>query len=155
MISTEKKDGVFKFYAEDMEWILESGVKEFGLKFIPNEQLKELARTREENGQCVTGWVDGKIVGVGGIDEMWPGVGEVWLLLSYEVNRCPKHSYKVIRDGLKKLIDDNNLHRCQAWCRVDFAEACTLFRHLGFKPEGIAEKYLPDGTDAILFSKVK
>jgi hypothetical protein len=155
VISTETKTGVFPFYAEDMLWIIEDGIKESGLKCIPTEQMKEIAQARQENGQCVTGWVNGQIVGCGGIDLMWPGVGEVWMLLSYEVDRYPVRAYEVIRDGLGKLIDDNNLQRCQGWCRKGFAKAHTLFRHLGFKPEGYAKKYTPDGVDCILYAKVR
>ena len=154
MISTQLKNGILPFHAEDMLWIIEDGIKEFGVKCIPTEQMTELAIEREANGQCITGWVDGRIVGCGGIDLKWPGVGEVWLFLSYETDRFTKRAYKTIKDGIKKLIDDNDLHRCQAWCRIDFDQAHTLFRHLGFEPEGIAKKYMPDGTDAILYAKV-
>jgi len=102
MIATELKNGVMPFHAEDMLWILQNGIKEFGLKCIPSEQMIELAQAREENGQCVTGWVDGKIVGCGGIDLMWPGVGEVWLFVSYETDIVPIRAFRVIRDGLQR-----------------------------------------------------
>jgi len=141
--------------AEDMLWIIENGVKEYGLKCYPTDQMRELAISRENNGKCITGLVDGNIVGVGGVDEMWTGVGEVWLMLSYETDRYPKRAYKVIRDGLKQLIEDNGFWRTQAWGRIDFDRAHTLFKHLGFKPEGIAKKYTPDGVDAILYAKVE
>ena len=154
MISTELKNGVMPFHAEDMLWMLQSGIKEFGLKCVPSEQMVELAQAREDNGQCVTGWVDDKIVACGGIDLMWPGVGEVWLFVSYEMDKVPMRAFRTIRNGLQKLIDDNDLKRCQAWCRKDFVGGHTLFRHLKFKPEGIAQKYMPDGTDAILYAKV-
>ena len=154
MIKTENKTEVRPMLAEDMLWVLEDGVKEFGLKFLPHEQLTELALARENNGQCITGVVDGRIVGCGGIDVMWPGVGEVWVMLSYEIDRFPKRAYKVIVDGLKKLIKDNDLWRIQAWGRVDFPQAHTLFRHLGFEVEGKARKYSVDGVDCILYAKV-
>jgi hypothetical protein len=149
------KTDIRPFKAEDMLHLLETGIKEFGLKCIPTDQMKELAQEREDNGQCITGFYDDEIVGCGGIDLMWPGVGEVWLFLSYEVDRYPKQCFRVIKNGLDKLIEDNELIRCQAWCRSGFDKGHTLFRHLGFKPEGIAEKYMPDGTDAILYAKVK
>lgn len=155
MIATELKNGVMPFHAEDMLWIIERGIKEFGVKCIPNEQMIELAETREVNGQCITGWVEGNIVGCGGIDLMWPGVGEVWMYLSYETDKYPVKAFRVIKKGIKKLIDDNDLQRCQGWCRIGFDKGHTLFRHLGFEPEGIAKKYMSDGTDAILYAKVK
>lgn len=154
MISVELKNGVMPFIAEDMLWIIENGIKEFGIKCIPTEQMTELAIAREANGQCITGWVDGKIVGCGGIDIMWPGVGEVWMFLSYEADKQTVRAFRVIKKGIRKLIEDNDLQRCQAWCGKDFTQGHTLFRHLGFKPEGIAEKYLPDGTDAILYARI-
>ena len=154
MISTELKNGVMPFHAEDMLRIMETGIKEFGIKCVPTEQMIDHAQTRESNGQCITGWVDGEVVGCGGIDLMWPGVGEVWMFLSYETDKYPVKSFRVIKKGIKKLINDNDLWRCQAWCRESFTQGHTLFKHLGFKPEGIAEKYMPDGTDAILYAKV-
>ena len=154
MIKERQREILRPMVAEDMLWIIESGVKEYGLKCYPTDHMRELALARENNGQCITGLVDGNIVGVGGVDEMWPGVGEVWMMLSYEIDKYPKRAYRVIRDGLKKLIEDNSFRRTQAWGRTDFDQAHTLFRHLGFKPEGIARKYTPDGVDAILYAKV-
>ena len=142
------------FKASDLVWIMAEGVKEFGLRFLPDEQIDELAQTREDNGKCITGLVDGVIVGCGGIDLMWPGTGEVWLFLSYEVDRFPLRSYEVIQQGLEELIERNKLRRIQAWGRVGFHQAHTLFRHLGFKAEGLAREYCPDGADAILYARI-
>ncbi len=156
MIDTLKeRTEIRPFKASDLVWIMAEGVKEFGLRFLPHEQIDELAQTREDNGKCITGLVDGVIVGCGGIDELWPGVGEVWLMLSYEVDKYPIRSYEVIRQGLEELIEHNDLWRCQAWCRVDFVAAHTLFRHLGFEVEGRARKYAPDGADCLLYAKVR
>jgi len=152
---TKEFTGIRPFKASDMIWIVENGVKEFGLKILGNQQIKELAGVREANGQCVTGVVNDEIVGCGGIDLLWEGVGEVWLMLSYEVNKYPIKTFEVIRDGLAKLIEDNGLWRVQAWCRKEFIQAHTLFQHLGFKVEGIAKKYAADGVDCFLYAKVK
>jgi hypothetical protein len=151
----EKTTGIRTFVAEDMEWLLADGVKELGLKFIPSDQLKEVAKAREDNGHCITLWVDGKIVGCGGVDLLWPGVGEMWLMVSYEADKCKTKAYKLIIAGMDKISRDNNLWRCQAWVRKGNTLSHTLCRHLGFKTEGIAEKYFADGTDAILYAKVK
>lgn len=156
MIDTETFTGIRPFIASDMVWIVEDGIKEYGLKALGNDNIKELAENREANGQCLTAIVNDKIVGCGGVDLMYyKGVGEVWLLLSYEVDKCPIRAYEVIRDGLDKLIKDNGLWRAEAWCRVGLAKAHTLLRHLGFKVEGKARKRAPDKTDLILYAKVK
>ena len=77
-ITLEQRTEIRPFKASDMVWILEHGVKEFGLRFLPAEQIDELARAREENGQCITGLVDSQLVGCGGIGWLWPGGGDVW-----------------------------------------------------------------------------
>ena len=155
MIETETYTGIRKFVAEDMIFIIERGVKEFGLKAMADDHIRELAQAREDNGQCITGVVKDEIVGCGGIDIMWPGVGEVWVLLAYDIGIYSMAAYEVIQDGLKKLIEDNNLRRVQAWGRVGFDASHTLFRHLGFVPEGIARKYGYDGEDFILYALIK
>jgi len=147
--------GIRSFRAEDMIWVIENGIKEFGLKAYGDDNLQELAKTREANGKCITGVVKDNIVGCGGIDWKWPGVAEVWLMLSYEVDKYPMGAYEVIKDGLGKLIKDNNLHRLEAHARIGVPEAHTLLRHLGFKIEGIARKLTPDKVDCISYAKVE
>ncbi len=142
------------FKAEDMIWLIEHGVLEFGLKMYGDEHLAQLAQVREDNGQCITGVLNGEIVGSGGIDLLWPGNGEVWTMLSGNIKKCPMEAYEVIRDGLAKLVKDNKLWRVQAWGRVGFDKAHILFKHLGFKYEGTAYCYGPDGADYILYSIV-
>ena len=155
MIETEIFTGIRPFVANDMVFIIEHGVKEFSLKAMADDHIRELAQARENNGQCITGVVKDKIIGCGGIDLMWEGVGEVWVLLAYDIGIYSMAAYEVIRDGLKKLIEDNNLRRVQAWGKVGFDASHTLFRHLNFKPEGIARKYGYDGSDYILYGLVK
>ncbi|KKK93433.1 hypothetical protein LCGC14_2692910 [marine sediment metagenome] len=147
--------GIRAFKATDMVFIIERGIKEFGLKAMADDHIRELAQAREDNGQCITGVVNDKIIGCGGIDIMWDTVGEVWVLLAYDIGIYSMAAYEVIQDGLKKLIEDNNLRRVQAWGRVGFDASHTLFRHLGFVPEGIARKYGYDGEDFILYALIK
>lgn len=143
------------FKAEDMLWVVEHGVKELGLKAIPDDDMKALAKAREESGKCLTGWVDGEVVGVTGIEEKWPGVADIWLMLTPYINKHVKQGYQCILRGIEKLINDNNLRRVQSYGRVDFLECHILFKHLGFEVEGLAKAYTPDGVDCIMYAKVK
>ncbi len=154
MIECETYTGVRPFLADDMIWIVENGIKEFGVKILGNDHIRYVANEREVAGKCVTGVVNDRIVGCGGVDMIYDGVGEVWVLLSYEVDKYPIRAYEVIRDGLGKLIEDNGLWRAEAWCRKGFVKGHSLFRHLGFKPEGLARKRMVDKSDAILYAKV-
>ena len=155
MIKTETYTGIRPFRAEDMMTIINEGTKEQGIKYYGHGTLEELAQQTEEDGLSMTGYVNDEIVGCGGIRKLWDGVGEVWLMLSPKTALYPTKTYECIREGLQKLIDENDFVRLQAWGRIGFAKAHTLFKHLGFKAEGIARKYTPDGVDCILYSIVR
>ena len=148
-----------KFSADDMVAITRDGIKELGLDHLNADDVLELAQRREDNGQCITGIVDGKIIACGGVDLMWEGVGEVWMFVSPVIDsmslKFKARAYKIIRDGLEEIIENNNLVRCQAWGRVDFPQSHTILKHLGFKAEGLAECYTPDLCDAILYSRIR
>ena len=118
------------------------------------DELRKMAKQREDSGMCVTGWIDGKPECVAGIDIMWEGVGDVWLMITPFIDNHVKESYKCIRKGLKKLIKDHKIRRLQSYGRVDFAQCHTLFKHLGFEVEGLARQYTPDSVDCIMYAKV-
>ena len=126
--------------AGDILWAVEHGVKECNIKVQSSEDIKNIARERETSGS-MTGWVDGKIVGCGGIDIIWEGVGSIWLLLTTYIDEHPKEGYLCIKEGFEKLIKDNNLRRIEGVGRVDFLESHILFKDLGFKVEGKKRKY--------------
>ena len=143
------------FLAEDMIDIIDLGVKENNLKLYGNNNLQELAKETEEDNMSITAVVEGEVVGCGGIRVLWDGVGEVWMMLSPKVNDYPAKAWEVIKSGFEKLIEENDFVRLQGWCRKGFVKAHTVFHHLGFKPEGVARKYTPDGCDCILYSLIR
>ena len=147
--------GTRPFVAEDMSIIIGNGTKENGIEYYGAGTLEELAQRTEEDGLSRTGIVNDVIVACGGIRKLWLGVGEVWIMLSPQTALYPIRTYECIEDGFEKLIEENDFHRLQGWCRVGFAKAHTLFRHLGFNPEGIAKKYTPDGVSCILYALIK
>lgn len=143
--------------AEDILWVISHGVKEVGLKAIPTDEMKALAKEREESGMCVTGWINGEAVCVAGIDELWhkgSGVGNVWLMVTHCIDNNVKEGYRCIRKGLKRLIEEHKLRRLESYGRVDFPQCHILFKHLGFEVEGLARKKTPDKVDCIMYAKV-
>ncbi len=140
---------------EDMIWVIENGAKEVGLKSIPTKEIEKLAQEREDSGLCVTGWVDGHIIGVSGIELLWEGVGEVWLILSSYIDHNPKECFRCIKDGLEILIKRAGLRRTQGYGRIGFHQAHILYKHLGFKAEGIMKEFTPDGVDCIMYARLE
>ena len=140
--------------AEDMMYIITSGTTELGLESYGQKELWELAYKREKESSFA-GFVNGECIGVGGIEHLWKGVGEAWIILSPDVSKYPLSTYIVLKDGLRQLIEDNELFRIQSWVRVGFDKAHSLMKHLGFEPEGTARKYTPDKVDCELYAIVR
>ena len=83
---------------EDLDYVrrnpLEDAVKNYPHMQIPDEN-------------CITAILGGHIVGVGGVIVLWPGVGELWLMLTVD---CKKHgahglfAINVIRNKIDEIL---------------------------------------------------
>ena len=108
-------------------------------------------------GDCRTASIGDVIIGVGGVVLLWPGVGEFWLMLTKDVKEHTS-SLTVMR-GIKEFIDEiievRGIDRAQSILRADFDAAIKMNEFLGFKREGLMRKYLPDGSDAYIYARVK
>jgi hypothetical protein len=103
-------------------------------------------------GLSFTALCHGQPIACAGIRPLWPGVAEAWLLFGPEVKDHTIFIFKSTKRYLTDLVAKNNLWRLQAYCRTDFPEAINFLHHMGFKVEGKARKYNPDGTDAYFLS---
>jgi RimJ/RimL family protein N-acetyltransferase len=118
------------------------------------DQTRLWAEIKAVRGPAVTGIVDGKIIGCSGIEIMWTGVGEIWGLFVSDIS---DYTMEFVRES-KHLVDEwqkeYNLVRIQAPMREDFKEGIRFIKWFGFKKEFTMRKYHPDGTNAIMYSKV-
>ena len=100
---------------------------------------------------------ESQIVGVGGLQVKWEGVGLLWLMLTAD---CKKHGFfglialRAIEDKMNYLIERNNLWRAEAAVRTDFPQAIKMIEFLGFQREGLMRQYCPDKADSYLYSKI-
>lgn len=103
-------------------------------------------------GPAVTAELDGEIMFCVGIDERWPGVGEVWFVMSPEAAKHPGVFW-----ALRTLIDqahEKGYHRLQAAVSVPWQQAARFAEWLGFEAEGYMEKFGQDGQDYLLYARV-
>jgi len=140
--------------AEDMESLIKEGVLECGITDAGQEYLRARAKEREGSGLCYSGYVDGKLVGCGGVDLYWNGVGEIWMVLSKDAKEVPLHTMKGVRAIFDKVLQENDLWRIQAAARCDFPEACRIVEMLGLTKDCTMKKYGPDESDYFLYSMV-
>lgn len=97
---------------------------------------------------------DNSKVAIMGGTVIWPGVFEVWSIISEEGLRNPLSLFrntKHLVDTYEKML---KLFRMQMTVREDFYVAQDWALALGFKPEGKLEKFGPDRSNYYMFARV-
>ena len=90
----------------------------------------------------------------GGVEESISGVCEVWYILI--TKRKILSQMKALKSYIVEQAGNYGVHRIQAITKKDFGVGARFLEFLGFKcetPEGM-EKYFPDGSTALLYSRV-
>ncbi len=97
----------------------------------------------DENGICICliGFVD-----------FWIGRSMVFCIIDKRLKT--KDASSLYKIG-KKLVDEYPSARIETTVRVGFEPGMRLSRALGMKEEGIMKKYYVDGTDHVLFARIK
>lgn len=107
---------------------------------------------------AVSAWVDDELIGCGGVQELWPGVGNAWLVLVPGRLKGParlRHGVRTMRALLEAAMVERGMWRIQAACHADWEMACNLADVLGGEKEGLMRQYGPDGTDFWLYAWVR
>ncbi len=96
------------------------------------------------------------ILGVGGVTDIWPGVGRIWGLFSQKLldEHGPSLARRVQR-GVSQLWMSRKYHRLECTVLVSHRDGIDFLVWLGFTCEGTMRKYTPTGEDAYLYAKVE
>jgi RimJ/RimL family protein N-acetyltransferase len=104
-----------------------------------------------QGGPAFSCEVSGKIIGCGGLLRWWPGRASGWTLLSKETGQyMPRITRVVIRfleiaeESRIEITVDDGFEAGYRWAEL-----------LGFKRECLMRKYLSDGRDVWLYSRIK
>jgi RimJ/RimL family protein N-acetyltransferase len=97
---------------------------------------------------------DNNVVGCGGIYIYWEGVAEVWLFLSTHFKLNYIRPVIMIKHLLDELVKENNLIRLQASISAELTTNIRFIEWLGFKREGLQEKFGPWHDDHILYARI-
>lgn len=108
----------------------------------------------DKSSPAYTGIYDGEIIAVGGASIMWGGVGEAWYVVSSEGLKKPFIIAKYAGYMLDYLQEENKLHRLQASVAKSDLVANRFANWLGFKNEGIMDRYGPDKTDYVRYARL-
>jgi len=132
---------------EDLDYVRQNPY-ESAIKNYPYMQISEHVYTAIFRKQ---------IVAVGGLVIHWPGMAEVWLILTDDCRKDGLYgiiALNAIKDKMEELIKDNKIIRAQATTRTDFPEAIKMIEFFGFKRECLSKKYYPDGSDAYRYARI-
>lgn len=94
---------------------------------------------------------DGKILGIGGIKTISPGVGEAWALFCDEIGTYAKECREYARHYLSGLVKEMGLQRLQCIVYADEKLKVRFAKSLGFEMEGTMRKY-QNGRDCVMFA---
>lgn len=94
------------------------------------------------------------VLGIGGVHNIWNGVGEAWLLLGKEAFARPRTVARHTVNMFDHMQEEYKYQRIQASIAVKDAKAKRFAEWLGFQNEGIMRKYGPDGSDYYRYARV-
>ncbi len=120
-----------------------------------NEDFAKWAQDNNTPGTSYSAFVGDTLLGCGGIQILWKGVGEGWVLFSSEVTNHKIAIYRIVKKLLEKMIKENNLYRVQAHVRCDFGAALNFVEQLGFTVEGRMRQFNPDKADSFLYGLIR
>lgn len=119
------------------------------------EEVKDYPGMRI-NGDSFAGELDGELLGIGGIIEKEPGIGEAWLMLTKSMEKGGLHgihAFHAIRKQFNEIIEAKKLTRCDALVRDDFPKAKAYIEAMGFKYVETKIQLPPLGVDMHVYSK--
>lgn len=105
-------------------------------------------------GKSVTLLDDGLPIGSFGVVPYWPGVGELWALISDNLRNRPFLLHKTAINLIEQTRKEEKYHRFQAIVLKDFEDGKRWMRHLKFKCEGLMPKYGENKQDYYRFARV-
>ena len=114
------------------------------LRQIEASQLvgMDLSAYQHTKGPAMTLVKYGEIIGCGGVNELWGGVGEAWLILGDKAFDYPVTVLRQTVRNFRTMI--GKFHRIQAHVLEGFDKGVQLVSALGFELEGTLKQYGPN-----------
>ena len=106
-----------------------------------------------ELGPGYTIVVDDEIIACAGIRVFWEGTGEAWSILSKD--KSGQHLKLILKEFGKRLefvIKNMNFRWVEVSLNKNNEKGIHFAQHFGFKRKCSKPRYLPDGSDALLYA---
>ena len=97
------------------------------------EDIIPIVEFYEKIGKCFVGFINGEIIGVGGIYPLWKDAGGCFLFLNKSASKYKKSVFKVLVQYLNIYIKEYKIKNIVVECLENCLSANNLITHLGFK----------------------
>ena len=91
--------------------------------------------------EAYTGYIDGNVFAIGGLNILWKGVGEVWVIGSPTIPSQRFSYVKIVKFYLKYFQEKYKLRRVQAQVIEEHDMLHRFVKHMGFTYEGTLHNY--------------
>ncbi len=106
----------------------------------------------KEAVEAYTGYVNGEVFAIGGLNVLWPGVGEVWVIGSPTIPDYRISYVRAVKFYLKYFREKYKLKRVQAQIVADYDMLRRFVEKLGFKYEGTLHRYCGGDLDNCIYA---
>lgn len=100
-------------------------------------------------GLAITGMHDGEVIFCAGAAKQWEKRHIIWSIMSHKAG---KHMFGIVKAMMRLEPMYKGAGRLEIMVRADFPEGCRLVeKFFKFKLHHYEEKFLPDGSDALIY----
>lgn len=118
-------------------------------------ELVDVLISAAEKGECWTGIYDGRIVVIGGVLPYTEKTGYCFTIFSEHADRHRTATARATRRMFESMVDTMGLHRIVTYNRIGAHEHNKWCEWLGFKREGVVEKFDDAGNDYVQYALVR
>lgn len=119
-----------------------------------NEYLGPVIAAMESGAAFTAIEEEGQIIGCAGLQPLWKGVMEAWIIVSPLIVKHKLWLFKTLRLVLDNMQIGHKINRIQA-SPVDGSPTEKLVTMLGFKWEGHMPCYGPNGEDHVRYGRIR
>ena len=118
------------------------------------DEYREYLQTYAEHGHALTAIGDEDVYAMFGLWELWPGVGEAWLIPSAKIDRKTIAMHRAALRFFEHAANKMQIKRLQFTVCTLNVRADRWAQRCYFEREGLLRRYGPDGSDYWMYSRM-
>jgi hypothetical protein len=119
----------------------------------PGDNYGSTSPLIEPRTAACTMWLDDEPAAIWGVNEMMPGIGVFWALISDKARGHGVRITKLANDFIREQSEAMGFFKGYAMVKSDMEEYKRWVEALGFSQEYVMRKVYPDGSDLVGYAK--